>query len=95
MNTVTHKVATGTVNGTPINVDLKGADIGGDPWALRKVTLTQNYVASNPPGYPDRPPMGLTKGNWAPGTIPSGTARYFHAHEAAALVAAGAATYAT
>ncbi len=89
----THVVTTGTVNGTPITVDLKGGNVGGDPWALKRVTLSANYVAVNPPGMPDRPPIGITKTPWAPGTIPSGTQRYFHAHEAAALVAAGAASY--
>lgn len=93
MSNPTHVVNTGTVAGTPINVDLKGGsggNVGGDPWALKRVTLSQNYTAVNPPGFPDRPPPGLGM-VWKPGVIASGTQRYFHAHEAAALIAAGAA----
>lgn len=93
-NTSPHKVTTGTVGGTPVLTDTKGHAVGGDPWRLVKVTLTQNYVATNPPGFPDRPPIGLTKSSWAPGTITSGTTRYFHACEAQALINAGAATLA-
>lgn len=90
-----HIVKTGAVGGTPINVDTKGADVGGDPWRPVKVTLTQNYAATNPPGFPDRPPIGQSAGAaWKPGTINSGTTRYFHACEAQALINAGAATLA-
>ena len=89
-----NKVTTGTIAGTPLLVDTKGHDIGGDPWRLVKVTLTADYVAINPPGYPDRPPIGLPT-KWAPGTVHSGTTRYFHACEAQALINAGAATLAS
>jgi hypothetical protein len=92
--TPSHTVNTGSVGGTPINVDLKGGNVGGDPWLPKRVTLSQNYTAVNPPGFPDRPPAGTpTATVWKPGVVASGTQRYFHAHEAAALVAAGAATY--
>jgi len=88
----THAVTLGSVSGTPLAADLKGSAVGGDPWALTKVQLSANYTAVNPPGFPDRPPAGQTgAGVWKPGVIPSGTIRYFHAHEAAALIAAGAA----
>lgn len=89
-----HTATLGTVAGTPLVVDLLGSTVGGDPWAARRVTLSQNYTAINPPGFPDRPPDGVTTASkWKPGVIASGTQRYFHAHEAAALVAAGAASY--
>lgn len=93
------KATLGTVGGVPLVVDLHGNEIGGaggqDQWALKKVTLTQNYTAVTPPGFPDRPPPGVAAGQaWKAGVITAGTTRYFHAHEAAALVAAGAATYA-
>ncbi len=90
-----NKVTTGSISGTPLVVDVHGHDVGGDPWRLVKVTLTQNYTAVNPPGYPDRPPIGLTKSSWAPGVVTSGTTRYFHACEAQALINAGAATLAS
>lgn len=92
-----HTVTTGSIGGTPLVVDVKGGGLptGGDPWRLVKVTLTQNYTAANPPGYPDRPPAGLTKGSWTAMTIASGTTRYFHACEAYALINAGAATLAS
>ena len=55
-----HTATLGTVAGTPLVVDLLGSTVGGDPWAARRVTLSQNYTAINPPGFPDRPPDGVT-----------------------------------
>lgn len=90
-----HIATLGSIGGVPLVVDLYGNSIGtsGDPWAIKRVTLSANYAAVNPPGFPDRPSPGAAI-KWRPGTVASGTTRYFHAHEAAALVAAGAASYA-
>jgi hypothetical protein len=86
-----HRMMLGSIAGEALVVDLSSGEVNGDPWAPRKITLTKDYDAANPPGFPDRPPIGLTTKNWKPGIIPAGTTRLFHANEAAALIAAGAA----
>jgi hypothetical protein len=60
-----------------------------------KVHLSQPYTTAQPPGYPSRPSMtGAAQHNVDyPQTIASGTTLALLPVEAAALVAAGAATY--
>jgi hypothetical protein len=60
-----------------------------------KVHLSQSYTTAQPPGYPSRPSMtGAAQHNVDyPQTIASGTTLALLPVEAAALVAAGAATY--
>lgn len=80
----------GTVNGIPIVAEFGG---GLSPEGLARVTLSANYVMANLPGYPVRPPADgeASKRLWP--TVPSGTTCNFLKPEAAALVAAGAASY--
>jgi hypothetical protein len=81
----------GTVNGVPIVAELGG---GLGPEGLARVTLSATYIMANLPGYPTRPPAdGETSKRLWP-NVPSGTTCNFLKSEAAALVAAGAATYA-
>jgi len=87
-------VLTGTANGANINVDVAN---GLSTAAPVSVTLTADYTLADPqtPGYPTQP--GLTgiaySGAQYPGrVIPAGTVLELLAPEAAALVAAGAAT---
>lgn len=81
----------GTAGGTPINVDLSRIDHG----STRKVQLSANYAIQREAGMPTRP--GLTGASQAnleyPRTLTSGTQIVLSAEEAAALVAAGKATY--
>jgi hypothetical protein len=83
----------GTVNGSPIIADIGYLAANED---LARVTLTANYTILDPGGFPERPPAGngsyVNKG--IPRTIAAGTTVSFLKPEAAALVAAGAATYA-
>lgn len=92
----THPVTTGTVSGTPIVADLLAKGHGANPWDIVKVTLSANYVRSPPAGFPELPPPGqeVKKRTTAMSTLSSGTTFSFHSHEAAALVAAGAGSYA-
>jgi hypothetical protein len=82
----------GTVNGTPLVADVAYL-AANEP--LVRVTLSVDYVMTDPGGYPERPPAGnashVNKG--LPRTIPAGTVESFLKPEAAALVAAGAAAY--
>jgi hypothetical protein len=95
MTTQTHPVTLGTVSGTPIVADLKSPGVGTHPWDLISVHMSTNYVTANPPGYPARPPAGQAASKLGQlGTVQSGTTLKLFAHEAAALVAASAATYA-
>ena len=87
-------VTTGTVNSNPINVDVANG-IGSDvPVA---VTLSSSYVLSNPrpPGFPFRPSFTGTDAADLdyPRTVLSGTRILVLQCEAAALVAASAASY--
>lgn len=85
----------GTVSGVALVADLHAQlNAGESPWDIKKVQLSANYVMANPPGYPNRPPAGQVASKFGQlGTVLSGTQLQLHAHEAAALVAAGAATY--
>ena len=83
-------VQLGTVNGTPIQADVT---VLGDTIA---VLLSADYVLADPrpPGFPFRPewtgaapPLGD-----AARTVPNGTTLHVLNCEAAALIAAGAAT---
>jgi hypothetical protein len=91
-----HTVQTGTVGGTPIVPDLLSPGAATWPWDIKKVTLSSNYVRASPAGFPELPPAGtMVKGHAvASSTLLSGTTYSFFAHEAAALVAAGAGSYA-
>jgi hypothetical protein len=81
----------GAVNGTPIVADL-GLGLGTD--VLARVTLSADYVMTNPPGFPLRPPADSEISKRLFPTVPNGTTCKFLKPEAAALVAAGAAVYA-
>jgi hypothetical protein len=82
----------GTAGATPINVDLSRIDHGAAP---RYVTLSANYSILSGGGIPTRP--GMTgcpaAGLDYPRTIANGTRILVSAAEAAALVAASAASY--
>lgn len=85
---VTH----GTVGGTPINVDMSRIDHSTPV----KVRLSSAYTtATRSPGIPTRP--GFTGAPYAsldtPKTYAINTVMTVHAAEAAALVAAGVASY--
>lgn len=81
----------GTVGGTPVTGDV----VGGVGLASKvAVTLTGVYVRAPPPGWP-RVDAGAPFPSYyaAPQTIQSGVTLTLFQAEAAALVAAGAATY--
>jgi hypothetical protein len=85
-------VTTGTVGGTPIQVDVTvlGSDVPV------KIRLTADYISQRPPGYPARPGLtGVDAGDLDyPRTITNGTTIALLACEATALVNAGAAVLA-
>ena len=83
---------TGTANSTPIMVDV----LYLSPAVPVKVTLTADYAATRPPGYPSRPSLtGVDAADLdIAKTIPSGTILTLLKPEADALVGAGAASYA-
>jgi hypothetical protein len=85
-------VAHGTVGGTPINVDLARLEHG----YTQKVLLTSNYTMFSGGGIPSRPGFTGAKASNLdfPRTIAAGTTLTLLPGEAAALVAAGAGTYA-
>lgn len=82
----------GTAGGTAINADLSRIDHA----RTRKVTLGANYAITREAGTPVRPQFtGAEPGKLDfPRTLNSGTTVTLSAEEAAALVAAGKATYA-
>jgi hypothetical protein len=84
-------VAHGTAGGTAINVDLSRLEHA----APVKVQLTASYSTLHPPGAPTRPSMTgcPASGLDFPKTVNSGQVLSLLAAEAAALVAAGKATY--
>jgi hypothetical protein len=85
--TLTH----GTVGGTPIVSTFDASGLA----STRYVTLGSNYARVIAPGYPE-PNAGSEHGKSAtasPKTILAGARVLFFAHEAAALVAAGAGAY--
>ncbi len=81
----------GTAGGTPINVDVSRIEHG----FTRKVQLSASYAMSNSPGIPARPGFtGAAAANLDyPRTVSSGTVLTLLPGEAAALVAAGKASY--
>jgi hypothetical protein len=83
-------VAHGSVGGVPINVDLSRVEHG----FTQRVRLTANYSLFTGGGIPTRPSFtGASQQNLEyPRTIASGTYLTLLAGEAAALIAAGAAT---
>ena len=85
----------GTINGdtTAIIIDL-GNGIRGAPETAVPVILSTNYTMIDPRGYPARPSFTGDATPQYPQTIASGTTITLLQPEAAALVAAGAATYA-
>ncbi len=84
-------VRIGIVGITPIVVDI-GAGVRGAPQELVAITLSADYVMENPPGYPARPNVGGSIPSY-PHTLASGGTYRLLQPEAAALVAAGAASY--
>lgn len=91
-----HPVQTGLVNATPIIPNLLSNGAGTNPWDIKKVALSANYVRTHPAGFPPMPPAGgeAKKVVNPTGTLASGQTFSFFASEAAALVAASAGTYA-
>jgi hypothetical protein len=93
------QIAVGTISGgaTTIYADVSGQPTaaGDPPLAARWVTLSTNYAMLDPPGFPARP--SFTGADAAdlqyPRTPASGLRFQSLACEAAALVAAGAASY--
>jgi len=85
-------VRIGTVGGNPIIADLSLGVMGGNP-VLVAVLLSADYTMENPPGYPSRPNVGGAT-PFSPRVLPTGSNLRLLKPEAAALVAAGAATYA-
>lgn len=85
-------VSHGTAGGSTINANLARIDHG----QTRRVTLSANYDTSKQPGTPTRPQFTGAEASKLdyPRTIPSGTTLTLSTEEAAALVAAGKATYA-
>ena len=84
-------VALGLVGSTPIVAQSNSATLA----SRVAVTLSADYVRSAPPGYPN-PNAGVASSSSltaSPQTISSGTTMKLFSCEAAALVAAGAATY--
>ena len=81
----------GTVNGVAVTGDV----VPAAAFAIKTVLLSANYARVPPPAWPrvdagaPLPSLYVT-----PQTIPSGTTLTLYAAEAAALVNAGAATYA-
>jgi len=85
-------VQTGTVGATPIQVD--ATTLGSD--VAVKVTIGgTDYIATHPPGWPTRPQdTGALPAEPSTVTFAAGSTVALLRCEAAALVAAGAASYA-
>ena len=84
-------VLLGVAGGVPIVAQVNSATMA----QLVGVQLSQAYVRNPPPGYPVPQTGGAVPELLAfPGTIPAGTTLTLFSDEAAALVAAGAASYA-
>jgi hypothetical protein len=81
----------GTAGGSAINVDLSRIE----PSVSVRVQLSASYTRLHLPGMPAPPDMtGASAANLDfPKTLASGIIMCFHAAEAAALVAAGKASY--
>lgn len=84
-------VQTGTAGGTAINTDMSRLESS----APVRVQLSANYTTLHNPGDPTRPDFtGCAVANLDfPKTVASGTVLHLLAAEAAALVAAGKASY--
>ena len=87
----TKTVAHGVAGGVTITCDLSRIETG----LTKKVQLSTAYTTNCGPGIPTRPCFtGTSAANLDyPRTIASGTILTLHAHEADALVTAGAASY--
>ena len=85
-------VSHGTAGGSTINADMARIDHG----QTKRVTLSASYDTARHPGTPTRPQFTGAEASKLdyPRTIPSGTVLTLSVEEAAALVAAGRATYA-
>ena len=85
-------VQTGTVGATPIMTDTSPVGFA----SVVEVTIgPTDYVATHPPGWPVRPFLNGTEiAEGSAFTVLAGATVAFHSCEAAALVAAGAASYA-
>lgn len=84
----------------PLTYGLVGAtsiagNVSAAGWKLVYVTLSSNYARAPVAGYPDPSPGAGAGNSWTAfaQTIPSGTRLQLWTDEAAALVAAGAASY--
>ena len=100
MTTNARTVAIGTIDSgaATIYADLSGntTAAGNQIWDAVEITLSTTYVMTGAPEFPSRPPFtGAARANIQqyPRTIASGTTFTTWACEAAALVAAGAASY--
>ncbi len=78
---------------TPVLVDAQTAPFHAP---TRRITLSQDFGQECPPGWPAPPSMtGASPANaWCPRTIPAGSTFETFANVAAAIVAAGGASYA-
>lgn len=93
-------VTVGTINGGATEIQADVATLGSD--AAVAVTLSTDYWMAQPPGFPSRPgftgapfPVRLARYDLSaqfPQTVPSGATILVLQPEAAALIAAGAAT---
>ena len=81
-------IRTGMVGVTPIVAQVSSGSLA----VVARVTLSANYVRAPDPAYPICD-AGSRAYLAAPQTIPSGTVLNLYSDEAAALVAAGAASY--
>ena len=88
-------VTIGSVNGSPIVTDTHDNGVGTHPFDQITVRLSAAYTRAIVPGTPEVPPPGqeVKKRIASGGPIASNTTLTLHAHEASALVAAGAAVY--
>jgi hypothetical protein len=98
MTTNARTVAIGTIDSgaTTIYADLSGntTAAGNQIWDAVEITLSTTYVMTGAPEFPSRPPFtGAVRANIQQYPRTSGTTFMTWACEAAALVAAGAASY--
>jgi len=84
-------VQTGTVNGTPVMTDV--TSIGGAV-AVKVLIGGRDYIATSPPGFPDRPHnTGAAIVEGGTHTFAAGGTYALLSAEAQALVTGGFATY--
>ncbi len=91
MSNSTNQVSHGVAGVTPISSTMDASSLS----STRYVTLSANYARVIPPGYPEPNPGAPAANNAtrSPKTILSGSRVLLFAHEAAAIVAAGAGAY--